>query len=84
MQSAGQDLLRFAGNRRFSTILADPPWQFTNKTGKVAPEHKRLADTGDLRSDVTSVFVVPKCDAAGWHRGHEGVGLHLQIQYRLA
>ncbi len=27
---------------QFSTILADPPWQFQNKTGKVAPEHKRL------------------------------------------
>ena len=27
----------------FSTILADPPWRFTNRTGKVAPEHKRLA-----------------------------------------
>ena len=26
----------------FSTILADPPWRFTNRTGKVAPEHKRL------------------------------------------
>jgi N6-adenosine-specific RNA methylase IME4 len=26
----------------FGTILADPPWQFTNKTGKVAPEHRRL------------------------------------------
>ena len=30
------------GNR-FSTILADPPWQFTNRTGKVAPEHRCLA-----------------------------------------
>lgn len=28
--------------QRFGTIMADPPWQFTNKTGKVAPEHKRL------------------------------------------
>jgi N6-adenosine-specific RNA methylase IME4 len=27
---------------KFATILADPPWQFTNRTGKVAPEHKRL------------------------------------------
>lgn len=27
---------------RFQTILADPPWQFNNRTGKVAPEHKRL------------------------------------------
>src|SRR3954466_761957 len=37
------DLLGFAGERRFATVLADPPWQFTNKTGKVAPEHKRRA-----------------------------------------
>jgi N6-adenosine-specific RNA methylase IME4 len=27
---------------RFGTIVADPPWPFTNKTGKIAPEHKRL------------------------------------------
>jgi len=27
---------------RFRTILADPPWRFTNRTGKVAPEHRRL------------------------------------------
>ncbi|MDR1265093.1 MAG: hypothetical protein LBK42_05890 [Propionibacteriaceae bacterium] len=26
----------------FATILADPPWRFTNRTGKVAPEHRRL------------------------------------------
>lgn len=26
----------------FRTILADPPWRFTNRTGKVAPEHRRL------------------------------------------
>lgn len=27
---------------QYSTILADPPWQFQNRTGKMAPEHKRL------------------------------------------
>lgn len=27
---------------KFKTILADPPWKFTNRTGKIAPEHKRL------------------------------------------
>ncbi len=27
---------------RFSTILIDPPWRFTNRTGKMAPEHRRL------------------------------------------
>lgn len=26
----------------FSTVYADPPWQFQNRTGKVAPEHRRL------------------------------------------
>lgn len=26
----------------YATILADPPWQFQNRTGKVAPEHRRL------------------------------------------
>src|SRR5213596_63158 len=28
---------------RFGTILADPPWRFSNRTGKMAPEHKRLS-----------------------------------------
>src|SRR5215475_6148574 len=28
---------------QFSTILVDPPWRFQSRTGKVAPEHKRLA-----------------------------------------
>ena len=36
-----QDLVeRIEG--RFSTILADPPWRFMNRTGKMAPEHQRL------------------------------------------
>ncbi|HEY5867783.1 MAG TPA: MT-A70 family methyltransferase [Candidatus Tectomicrobia bacterium] len=26
----------------YGTILADPPWQFSNRTGKMAPEHRRL------------------------------------------
>jgi N6-adenosine-specific RNA methylase IME4 len=36
-----EDLLtRTSG--QYSTILADPPWQFQNRTGKMAPEHRRL------------------------------------------
>lgn len=42
-QAIRADLLEFAGNVRFSTILADPPWRFSNRTGKMAPEHKRLS-----------------------------------------
>jgi N6-adenosine-specific RNA methylase IME4 len=48
---AAIDLLRFGRGRRFATILADPPWQFTNKTGKVAPEHKRLSRYGTMKLD---------------------------------
>src|SRR5581483_2020795 len=40
--AAGVDLKRYCRGRRFSTVLADPPWQFQNKTGKIAPEHRRL------------------------------------------
>ena len=43
MKSAADDLLERAGNTKFKTVLADPPWQFQNRTGKMAPEHKRLA-----------------------------------------
>lgn len=28
--------------QKFGTILIDPPWRFSNRTGKVGPEHKRL------------------------------------------
>jgi N6-adenosine-specific RNA methylase IME4 len=40
---AGEDLLKSADGRKYRTILADPPWQFQNRTGKMAPEHKRLS-----------------------------------------
>jgi N6-adenosine-specific RNA methylase IME4 len=35
--------LRRATGHQFATIVADPPWQFVNRTGKMAPEHKRLS-----------------------------------------
>jgi N6-adenosine-specific RNA methylase IME4 len=41
-KSAAQDLLSQRFNK-FGTILADPPWRFANRTGKMAPEHKRLS-----------------------------------------
>jgi len=41
--SASDDLLEDLGKRKFATVLADPPWQFQNRTGKMAPEHKRLS-----------------------------------------
>ena len=52
-----RDLLDFAGNRQFATILADPPWQFINRTGKVAPEHRRLSRYGTM--DLPSIKELP-------------------------
>ncbi|CUX83840.1 MAG: Transcriptional activator, adenine-specific DNA methyltransferase [Roseibaca calidilacus] len=43
MKSAADDLLDTLRGQKFQTILADPPWQFQNRTGKMAPEHKRLS-----------------------------------------
>lgn len=43
LTKVGKDLLKFAGDKKFATVLADPPWQFSNRTGKMAPEHKRLS-----------------------------------------
>lgn len=41
-KTAADDLLS-CGLGRFGTILADPPWRFSNRTGKMAPEHRRLS-----------------------------------------
>lgn len=37
-----ENLKAFTDGKKYQTIYADPPWQFQNRTGKVAPEHKRL------------------------------------------
>jgi N6-adenosine-specific RNA methylase IME4 len=37
------ELIELVGQEQFATILADPPWRFVNRTGKMAPEHKRLS-----------------------------------------
>lgn len=57
-----QDFLAFTAGRRFSTVLADPPWQFQNRTGKVAPEHRRLNRYGTMTlEDIKAVPVDDVC-----------------------
>ena len=36
-------LADLGANEPMATVLVDPPWRFVNRTGKVAPEHRRLA-----------------------------------------
>lgn len=67
MTSAGEDLLTFVGGQKFATILADPPWQFQNRTGKVAPEHKRLSRYGTLTVPEISALPVSNIAAPTAH-----------------
>ena len=91
-----QDLLRFKANQ-FHTVLADPPWRFVNRTGKVAPEHGGsplptmtleeicalpVAATWPPRRTATSGC--PNALLARRPRGDGGLGLRLQVQHRLA
>lgn len=42
---------------QYATLLADPPWQFQNRTGKMAPEHKRLLRYPTMELD--GIFNLP-------------------------
>lgn len=46
----------------FQTIMADPPWRFQNRTGKVAPEHRRLDRYSTL--DLDDICALPVADVA--------------------
>lgn len=60
--NATEDFARFVAGRRFRTILADPPWRFQNRTGKMAPEHRRLSRYGTL--DLAAIKHIPVAEAA--------------------
>ena len=66
-----EDLRSFVNGCRFGTILADPPWQFQNRTGKMAPEHRRLSRYTTLSlKDIKALPVVhaaaPTCHLYLW------------------
>jgi N6-adenosine-specific RNA methylase IME4 len=52
-----KDLRAMTAGKRFACVLADPPWQFVNRTGKMAPEHKRLSRYGTM--DVAAIAALP-------------------------
>jgi N6-adenosine-specific RNA methylase IME4 len=62
MNAIGIELLHLVGEHRFATVLADPPWRFVNKTGKVAPEHKRLSRYGTMTLE--EIAALPVADIA--------------------
>ncbi|PZX19616.1 N6-adenosine-specific RNA methylase IME4 [Palleronia aestuarii] len=62
-----EDFLASMKGRRYGTILADPPWQFQNRTGKMAPEHRRLSRYPTMKLDEICALPV---DAATAERAH--------------
>lgn len=52
----------FIGEKKYKTIYADPPWQFQNRTGKVAPEHKRLSRYSTMTLE--DIKLLPVSEAA--------------------
>jgi N6-adenosine-specific RNA methylase IME4 len=67
MTDIDDDLVSFVGRRKFATILADPPWQFINRTGKIAPEHGRLTRYPTLTVEEIAALPVAKIAAATAH-----------------
>lgn len=59
---AADEFKSFVAGRKFKSVLADPPWQFQNRTGKIAPEHKRLARYGTMT--LNDIKALPVSDAA--------------------
>ncbi|HTK84585.1 MAG TPA: MT-A70 family methyltransferase, partial [Patescibacteria group bacterium] len=51
------DFLTSLKGKKFKTILADPPWRFQNRTGKMAPEHRRLNRYGTM--DLEEIMNLP-------------------------
>ena len=61
------NLLSFCGDQKFATIYADPPWRFQNRTGKVAPENKRLNRYETMSLDEIMALPVSQISAERSH-----------------
>jgi N6-adenosine-specific RNA methylase IME4 len=51
----------------FATVLADPPWRFQNRTGKVAPEHRRLSRYDTMTAKEIAALPVAEITAPRSH-----------------
>ena len=83
------NFIKYTQGKKYKTIYADPPWQFQNRTGKVAPEHKRLnryptmkledimkLPVGDVADEKKPfVFMGAECTASGRIAGNGSVGV---------
>ena len=52
---------------KFGTILADPPWEFQNSTGKIAPKHKRLKRYNTMKIEDIKALPITRLAAEKSH-----------------
>lgn len=64
--SAAGDLRQLEGGP-FSTVLADPPWRFTNRTGKIAPEYRRRSRYDTMTTAATRALPVAEVTSENAH-----------------
>jgi N6-adenosine-specific RNA methylase IME4 len=67
LTSLAASLSDFIDDRRFATVLADPPWRFINRTGKMAPEHRRLSRYGTMTVEEIATLPVSQIIAPTAH-----------------
>ena len=65
--TAAEDFALATKGKRFATILADPPWRFQNRTGKMAPEHRRLSRYETMELPDIMALPVANCAADPAH-----------------
>ena len=66
-RNPASDFLRELQGQKFGTVLADPPWRFQNRTGKMAPEHRRLGRYGTMSIDEIASIPVSQVAADTAH-----------------
>ena len=66
-RETNENLLQFCNGQKFSTIYADPPWRFQNRTGKVAPENKKLNRYETMDLEAIKALPVPEISSEKSH-----------------
>ena len=74
----------------FGSVILDPPWRFANRTGKVAPEHRRLHRYSTMKVDQLAKLPVGDLVPKAGHiylwcpNALLGEGLHLLAAWGLS
>ncbi|MGQ0676517.1 MAG: MT-A70 family methyltransferase [Rhodospirillales bacterium] len=67
MSPVVSSLVSHVKERQYGTIFADPPWKFSNSTGKMAPEHKRLRRYSTMEFDAIKALPIARLAAPVSH-----------------